>query len=117
MGWIKDDVLITTPQVIGVSGYGKSPNAVKLILDFSLSPEGQAILRRSGRIPANPKIDPDPPELVRGRKLFYSDIIDGGARYNEINDEFLKLFAVGLIFPRPKEERRRRRFKLAGRCS
>jgi ABC-type Fe3+ transport system substrate-binding protein len=94
MGWIKDEVLVTTPQAIGVSGYGKSPNAAKLILDFTLSPEGQTILRRSGRIPANPKVDPDPPELIRGRKLFYSDIIDGGTRYNEINDEFLKVFAA-----------------------
>jgi len=92
MGWIKDDVLVTTPQAIGISGYGKSPNAAKLVVDFVLSPEGQTILRRAGRIPANPKVDPDPPELVRGRKLFYSDIIDGGTRYNEINDEFLKLF-------------------------
>ncbi|HEX9446014.1 MAG TPA: ABC transporter substrate-binding protein [Candidatus Binatia bacterium] len=94
MGWIKDDVLITTPQAIGVSGYGKAPNAAKLIVDFTLSQEGQTILRRSGRIPANPKVDADPPELIRGRKLFYSDIIDGGARYNEINDEFLKLFGA-----------------------
>jgi iron(III) transport system substrate-binding protein len=93
MGWIKDDVLVTTPQAIGVSGYGKSPNAAKLIVDFTLSREGQTILRRSGRIPANPKVDPDPPELVRGRRLFYSDIIDGGTRYNELNDEFLKVFA------------------------
>jgi iron(III) transport system substrate-binding protein len=92
MGWIKDDVLVTTPQAIGISGYGKSPNAAKLVVDFVLSPEGQTILRRAGRIPANPKIDPDPPELVRGRKLFYSDIVDGGTRYNEINEEFLKLF-------------------------
>lgn len=94
MGWIKDDVLVTTPQAIGVSGYGKSPNAAKLILDFTLSQEGQTILRRSGRIPANPKVDPDPPELIRGRKLFYSDIIDGGTRYNELNDEFLKVFSA-----------------------
>lgn len=94
MGWIKDDVLVTTPQAIGVSGYGKAPNAAKLIVDFTLSPEGQTILRRSGRIPANPKVDPDPPELIRGRKLFYSDIIDGGTRYNELNDEFMKLFTA-----------------------
>ena len=94
MGWIKDDVLVTTPQAIGLSGYGKAPNAAKLIVDFVLSPQGQAILRRSGRIPAHPKVDPDPPELVRGRKLFFSDIVDGGTRYNEINDEFLKVFAA-----------------------
>ncbi|HEX2229294.1 MAG TPA: extracellular solute-binding protein [Candidatus Binatia bacterium] len=94
MGWIKDDVLITTPQAIGVSGYGKSPNSAKLIVDFTLSQEGQTILRSSGRVPANPKVAPDPPELVRGRKLFYSDIIDGGTRYNELNDEFLKVFTA-----------------------
>ena len=92
MGWIKDDVIITTPQAIGISGYGKSPNTAKLIIDFVLSPEGQMILRRSGRIPAHPKVEPDPPELTRGRKIFYSDIVDGGTRYNELNDEFLKLF-------------------------
>ena len=92
MGWIKDDIIVTTPQAIGISGYGKSANAAKLIVDFVLSQEGQAILRRSGRVPANPKVDPDPPEITRGRKLFYSDILDGGARYNEINDEFLKVF-------------------------
>ena len=94
MGWIKDDVLVTTPQAIGISGYGKSPNAAKLIMDFTLSHEGQTILRRSGRVPANPKVDPDPAELTRGRKLFYSDIIDGGTRYNELNEEFLKVFAA-----------------------
>ena len=92
MGWIKDDVIITTPQAIGISGYGKSPNAAKLIVDFVLSQEGQMILRRSGRVPAHPKVEPDPPELTRGRKIFYSDIIDGGTRYNELNDEFLKVF-------------------------
>jgi iron(III) transport system substrate-binding protein len=94
MGWIKDDVLVTTPQAIGLSGYGKAPNAAKLIIDFVLSPQGQAILRRSGRIPAHPKVDPDPPELVRGRKLFFSDIVDGGTRYNELNEEFLKVFGA-----------------------
>jgi ABC-type Fe3+ transport system substrate-binding protein len=92
MGWIKDDAIITTPQAIGISGYGKSPNAAKLIIDFVLSQEGQMILRRSGRVPAHPKVEPDPPELIRGRKIFYSDIVDGGDRYNELNDEFLKVF-------------------------
>ena len=92
MGWIKDDVIITTPQAIGISGYGKSPHAAKLIVDFVLSQEGQLILRRSGRVPAHPKVEPDPPELTRGRKIFYSDIVDGGTRYNEINDEFLNVF-------------------------
>lgn len=29
-----------------------------------------------------------------GRRLFYSDIIDGETRYNEINDEFLKVFTA-----------------------
>ena len=92
MGWIKDDVIITTPQAIGISSYGKSPNAAKLIVDFVLSQEGQMILRRSSRVPAHPKVEPDPPELTRGRKIFYSDIVDGGTRYNELNDEFLKVF-------------------------
>ena len=91
---MKDDVVVTVPQAIGISSYGKAPNAAKLVVDFVLSAEGQSVLRRSGRVPANPKVDPDPPELTRGRKLFYSDIIDGGTRYNELNNEFLKLFGA-----------------------
>lgn len=94
IGWMKDDVVVTVPQAIGISGYGKAPNAAKLVVDFVLSAEGQSVLRRSGRVPANPKVDPDPPELTRGRKLFYSDIIDGGTRYNELNNEFLRLFGA-----------------------
>jgi iron(III) transport system substrate-binding protein len=94
MDWIKDDVLITTPQAIGISGYGKARNSAELIVDFVLSREGQAVLRRSGRIPANPKVDPAPPELLRGRKIYYSDIVDGGTRYNELNEEFRKTFGV-----------------------
>ncbi|MBI4523941.1 MAG: extracellular solute-binding protein [Deltaproteobacteria bacterium] len=94
MGWMKDDVIVTTPQAIGISGLGKAANSAKLIVDFVFSPEGQAILRKSGRIPASSRVDPDPAELTKGRKLFYSDIIDGGSRYNELNEEFNRTFGI-----------------------
>ncbi len=96
MGWMKEDVLIVTPQAIGISGLGKSPNAAKLIVDFVLSPEGQAILQKSGRVPAHPNVDADPAELTKGRRLFFSDIVDGGTRFNELDAEFRKLFGVRL---------------------
>jgi len=80
---------------LAVSGYGKSPNAAKLVVDFTLSQEGQTILRRAGRIPANPKLDPDPPELVRAEGSFTpTSLMSVLARYNELNDEFLKVFTA-----------------------
>jgi iron(III) transport system substrate-binding protein len=94
MGWMKDDVIIVTPQAVGISGRGKSPNAAKLIVDYILSLEGQTLLRKMGRVPAHPKVDADPPELTKGRKFFYSDIVDGGTRFNELNAEFRETFGI-----------------------
>jgi iron(III) transport system substrate-binding protein len=94
MGWMKDDVIIVTPQAIGVSSHGKSPNAAKLIVDYVLSTEGQSLLRKLGRVPAHPKVDADPPELTKDRKFFYSDIVDGGTRFNELNAEFREIFGI-----------------------
>ena len=94
MGWIKDDVIIVTPQAVGISGHGKSPNAAKLVVDYILSLEGQSLLRKLGRVPAHPKVDADPPELTKGRKFFYSDIVDGGTRFNELNAEFREVFGI-----------------------
>jgi iron(III) transport system substrate-binding protein len=94
MGWMKDDVIIVTPQAIGISHHGKSPNAAKLIVDYMLSMEGQDLLRNLGRVPAHPKVDADPPELTKGRKFFYSNIEDGGARFNELNSEYRQIFGI-----------------------
>jgi ABC-type Fe3+ transport system substrate-binding protein len=94
MGWMKEDVIVVTPQAIGVSSFGKSPNAARLVVDYVLSNEGQTLLRTMGRIPAHPKVDADPPELTKGRKFFYSDIVDGGTRFNELNAEFREVFGI-----------------------
>jgi iron(III) transport system substrate-binding protein len=94
MGWMKDDVIIVTPQAVGISNHGKSPNAAKLIVDYILSLEGQTLLRKLGRVPAHPQVDADPPELTKGRKFFYSDIVDGGTRFNELNAEFREIFNI-----------------------
>jgi iron(III) transport system substrate-binding protein len=94
MGWMKDDVIIVTPQAVGISHHGKSPNAAKLIVDYLLSMEGQSLMRKLGRVPAHPKVDADPPELTKGRNFFYSDIVDGGTRFNELNAEYREIFGI-----------------------
>jgi iron(III) transport system substrate-binding protein len=39
------------------------PNAAKLLLDFLLSEEGQAVYQKAGYIPVNPHMKPNPPDL------------------------------------------------------
>lgn len=69
--WVKSDVVFVMPQIIGVTGRGKSPNAAKLWVDFLISQQGQKILQELRRIPAHPNVDPIPARLTRGVKLHY----------------------------------------------
>jgi ABC-type Fe3+ transport system substrate-binding protein len=55
---------------ISVSAKAPHPNAAKLLADFLVSPEGQAIYRDSGYIPANPKVAALDPSLVPDGKNF-----------------------------------------------
>jgi len=51
--WVRTlDPIITSPSVIAISAKAPHPNAARLLVDFVLSPEGQAILRSRGRMPA-----------------------------------------------------------------
>lgn len=44
------------------------PNAARLYYDFSLSKEGQEMLRGMQRIPVRKDVEPNPPRLFRGYK-------------------------------------------------
>ena len=68
--WVRNDPMFTTHTWIALSSHATSPNSAKLFIDFVLAKEGQEVLRGLHRIPARSDVEPDPPRLTRGVKLF-----------------------------------------------
>jgi iron(III) transport system substrate-binding protein len=84
--------VISRVTPIALSKYAPHPNVGKLFIDFSLSEEGQKILRSFGRSSARKGIEPD--ELQKkGVKLYVSDIslAKDYARYDK---EFREIFGL-----------------------
>lgn len=84
--------VISRVTPIALGKYAPHPNVGKLFIDFSLSEEGQKILRSFGRSSARKGIDPD--ELQKkGIKLYVSDIslAKDYARYDK---EFREIFGL-----------------------
>ena len=84
--------VISRVTPIALSKYAPHPNIGRLFIDFSLSEEGQKILRSFGRSSARKGIDPD--ELQKkGIRLYVSDIslAKDYARYDK---EFRDIFGL-----------------------
>jgi iron(III) transport system substrate-binding protein len=84
--------VISRVQPIGLGRYAPHPNVGKLFIDFTLSEEGQKILRSFGRSSSRKGIEPD--ELQKkGVKLYVSDITlaKDYARYDK---EFRETFGL-----------------------
>jgi iron(III) transport system substrate-binding protein len=82
---------ITAINAIAIPDKAPHPNTARLFVDFTLSKDGQNLLRGLRRIPARPDVLPDPPSLIQGLQLYparpegmienYNDTV---ARFNEI---------------------------------
>ena len=70
VSWIPMSPVMVNSGNISVAARAPHPNAGKLLADFLVSPEGQAIYRDSGYIPANPKVPPADPSLIPDGKRF-----------------------------------------------
>ena len=84
--------VISRVQPVGLGRYAPHPNVGKLFIDFTLSEEGQKILRSFGRSSSRKGIEPD--ELQKkGVKLYVSDITlaKDYARYDK---EFRETFGL-----------------------
>ena len=84
--------VISRVTPIALGRYAPHPNVGKLFIDFSLSEEGQKILRGFGRSSARKGIDPD--DLQRkGIKLYVSDM--GLAKdYARYDKDFKEIFGL-----------------------
>jgi iron(III) transport system substrate-binding protein len=85
--WVRTlDPVVTSPSVIAVSAHAPHPKEARLLVDFVLSGEGQALIAKQGRVPARATGDSSlkvyyvRPELAR----------EMDTREREFNDIFLK---------------------------
>ena len=85
---------ITAFNAISIPARAPHPNAAKLFLDFSISKEGQEILKRFNRIPARPDVTPEPPSLVEGLNLYPARPEELIANYRETVTQFKEIFKV-----------------------
>ncbi len=62
--WLPVSPVIEAPNPVGLVRNAPHPNAAKLLIDFILSDQGQAVLRDANYIPANPRVPPKDPALT-----------------------------------------------------
>lgn len=62
--WAIDPIGVFYQQV-GIDARAPHPNAARLAANFILSPEGQKLLTRRGRIPTRPDIETNPPGVLQ----------------------------------------------------
>ena len=65
--WIPMSPAAVNSSNMSASMQAPHANAAKLLMEFLVSPEGQALYRDGGYIPANPKVKPLEPKLVADR--------------------------------------------------
>lgn len=85
---------ITVFNAMSITAKAPHPNAAKLFVDFSLSKEGQEVLRRFKRVPARPDVLPDPPGLVQGLNLYPARPEELVKNYQETVTQFREIFKV-----------------------
>lgn len=61
--FITMDPLLGMPHFVNLVRNAPHPNAAKLLIDFLMSEDGQAVLREAGYIPTHPKLAPKIAEL------------------------------------------------------
>ena len=68
--WVRTDPVITDVQAMALGNKMKNPNAGRLFMEWFTSPEGQAAIASTGRVPASGK-GAKYPELFNFAKAFY----------------------------------------------
>lgn len=61
--WLTISPLIGTAETVGLVKGAAHPNAAKLLYDYLLSAEGQAVLKEANYLPADPNVQAKVPEL------------------------------------------------------
>ncbi len=70
VAWAPSSPSTVSASVVSVAQKAPHPNAGKLLADFLVSEEGQALFRVADYVPANPKVPPKDPSLRPGPTTF-----------------------------------------------
>lgn len=89
--WVRAEPILTDDVSISLATHNSHPNSARLFIDWLLSLEGQQVLRGLFRIPGRSEVEPDPPRLTRGLKLFPFNP-DWGADYARYEEEYRTIF-------------------------
>ena len=68
LDWLPLEPAVVSAFPIMIAAKAPNPNAARLYYDFSLSKEGQEMMRGMQRIPVRKDVEPHPPRLFRGYK-------------------------------------------------
>jgi iron(III) transport system substrate-binding protein len=90
--WARVKPLPTYPILVSVAAHTKSPNSAKLLADYLLSEEGQAVLRDIPRIPARSGMESKPAHLTKGVDIFYINIGAMAGKGDDMEEDFRKTF-------------------------
>lgn len=72
--WVGAEPVIAEQHPIALFAKAAHPNAARLFVDFSLSRDGgQKVMQEVNRVPARRDVEPNPPRLTRGLKIYPSD--------------------------------------------
>lgn len=86
---------ITAINAIAIADKAPHPNTARLFVDFTLSKEGQNILRSHRRVPARPDVLPEPPSLTKGLNLYPARPEGMIENYNDTVARFDEIFNKG----------------------
>lgn len=73
--WLPLSPAVELPNPGGLVKNAPHPNAGKLLLEYIISPEGQAVFRNTTYMPANPAVPPKEPTLLPSGGTFTSVVI------------------------------------------
>ena len=92
--WVKtSNPILVTLDMMGIGAKAPHPNAGKLFMNYSISKEGQEVLRKTNRISARTDIKPLVPEMDRS-KLNLVALDPEIPITSKYIDEFRKLFGI-----------------------
>jgi iron(III) transport system substrate-binding protein len=91
--WVSTaDPVVASPSVIGVLAHAPHPSAAQLFLDFTLSREGQSLLKTFDRVTAHMDVPAPVPKLdLKNLKVFFVDTTVPG-RFEEFQKDYQAIF-------------------------
>jgi len=90
--WINTlDPIVVSVNGIALSAKPNNPNLAKLFIDFTLSKEGQELMRSLNRTPSRGDVEPPSPKMQQSKLQLKAVPQDMGARYKTYVEEFRQL--------------------------